>query len=337
MVKNIKKNFCKRRRDKYIFVGLIAVFFGMVLVYISFFGINNMTGRVVLGDYTDEASCVIAGHTWENLINETCEEILDCVECSESCLTEGDICEPDCVIEYTEKLCAEGCQEICDENETECLVCEPDCVIEYTEKLCADNCILEKELCGNCKETCQNCSERIIGGQCVGNVCGSDHLDLCFEKEDCVSAGGYWYYNSCHLEEELLEEASSNETDEEILEEVTNESEDIEQDFINETEEIIEEIADVLTNKEREALTNKFGNESIKITKAVRVEEGIELTFELQDYSMVRFYDEGFSKEELNSQMEKDRINWLKDISNTLLQEDDSPEEIDDFIGEYPI
>ncbi len=320
----------------------LGVFLGITLI-ISFLGINDMTGRTILEDYTNETSCVVAGHIWENLINETCEEIPDCVECVEGCLIEGSICESDCVVEYTEKLCEEGCKETCGENETECFVCEPDCVAEYTEKLCEDNCVLEEDLCGDCQETCKNCSEKIIGGQCIGDICDSNHLDLCLTLEECESVNGYWYNNICNAEEESddenynTEENTQDEIEEEFEEEISNETIEIEQNVTNETEEVIEENIYFLTDKEREILISEFGNVSTKITKAELVDGGIEITFELKDYSITHFYDTDFSKKEINSQIEKDRINWLKDIANTLLQKDNIPEEAEEFIGEYPI
>lgn len=293
MKEMIKKKIKKSLR----IIIFLGVFLGVALI-ISFFRINEMTGKAIL-EYTNETSCVNAGYKWKALSEKKCTNITICTNKT---------------IEHCE------CIEYESVNDT-----LGDC-INWT------SCINK-----SCSEE-QNCTDIIVGGQCMRDICDSKHLNLCFEEEDCVSAGGYWHYNnSCHLEEETLNEDLSSETDEEIPEEIVNESQGVEQNIINKTEKIIEKTGYNLTNKEREVLINKFGNESVKITKAELVEGGIEITFRLSNYFMIRFYDADFSKEELSFQIEKDRINWLKDIANILLQKDNSPEKISDFIEEYPI
>lgn len=270
------------------------VLFGISLIYVSFFRINNITGKTILEHYTNETSCVVAGYTWEVLTEKNCTTITTCVN-------ETISCNP--CLEY----------EIINETTNETGEC-----INWT------SCVNE-----SCGEE-QDCINVTVGGQCVGEVCDSEHLDLCFEENDCDSAGGYWYYNSCHLDEKKI---SSNETEENI-DEFANDTEKVE-NITNIVENV--EVMPILTNDEREVLVNHFGNESVKIIKAEQFEDGIEITFKLNDYSMIRFYDKEFSDVELNLQIEKDRINLLKDIANTFLQEDDSPKQIEDFIGEYPI
>ncbi len=125
-------------------------------------------------------------------------------------------------------------------------------------------------------------------------------------------------------EEETIEEESEDETFEE-----ENESLEIEQNITsNETEQIIEEVAFALTDGEREILVEKFGEVSVEITKAELVNGRIVLRYELGDYWFEPSYDSELSEEDLKLQMESDEINWLKDMANTLSQEETVYEEV---------
>ncbi len=166
------------------------------------------TGNAVISGDWNESSCTTAGYAWNETIEENCTDMPNCSVCSEGCLT-GDVCEEGCVIEYTQTLCEEGCQTTCDENDTGCVVCEEGCVDEYTETLCAEGCVQEGDLCEEgCQETCQSCEEIVTGGQCLGDVCDAEHLDLCLDETECASAEGYWYDDdddgnlTCNSEEE---------------------------------------------------------------------------------------------------------------------------------------
>ena len=186
----------------------LSVFFivGLVLVgSIIVFTKPKFTGFAVIEGHENQTDCEGAGYTWEILTEENCTTIPDCVECVEGCGQEEDLCVGDCVLEYTEVLCEEGCNETCVEGDLECVVCEEGCVLEYTEVLCIDGCVQEEDLCEeDCQETCQNCSDVIIGGQCVGDVCDFEHLVLCLDEVGCVDAGGYWYDDTCNSEEECI-------------------------------------------------------------------------------------------------------------------------------------
>jgi hypothetical protein len=85
--------------------------------------------------------------------------------------------------------------------------------------------------------------------------------------------------------------------------------------------EIEEEIANVLSDVDKEILFEKFGNSTVKITKAESVGENIFIRYELGEYWFEPSYDSSMG-DDLNSQIEEDRIRWLQDIANTLLQEE---------------
>jgi len=188
------------KKEKIITYLFVCVLIGAVVTLASLYFIKHgFTGFAVYGEYENETACVDAGYTWENLTNETCTTIPDCVECVEGCLT-GEVCEEGCVESCVE--CEVGCQENCTDI-PDCVECVGGCVESCAEvKICADNCILAEDLCEeDCQDTCQNCSEIIIGGQCVGDVCDSAHLNLCDETNCNSNGGGYWYNETCNVNE----------------------------------------------------------------------------------------------------------------------------------------
>ena len=195
------------------------------------------TGFVVLEQYTDEVSCVGAGHTWTNSTNESCIDIPECVVCISGCVTN-----------YTETLCEEGCQQTCDENATGCVVCTPGCVVTYTEILCEEG----------CQENCQNCTTIVSGGQCTGIICDSDNLDLCLNEADCSNADGYWYDDVCN-DEEQEETPESNETEIESTVQVPIQPE--QQDIIDLSLQAIEKSTlNPLNSKNLNLVVNNMGN-----------------------------------------------------------------------------
>ena len=162
---------------------LFAVFILLaVLVVGSLFVIKpKLTGYAIIEGY-NQTECGDAGYVWEDILNDTCIDIPepDCVEC-----------EVGCVEEYTETLCEEGCELDCEGNMT-CVECEVGCVEEYTEELCEEDCL----------ESC--CVYEVIGGQCTGDVCDVDNLNLCLDETTCVDATGYWYDDICNADEECV-------------------------------------------------------------------------------------------------------------------------------------
>jgi len=251
----VKKNIKKRKFCKpYVFYGIL-VFLGIVLVLFFIYGLTSpkskISGKAVLGDYIDEASCVVAGYIWENLINETCTNVTICI------------------------------------NET-IINCE---CLEYEDINGTQGDCINWSSCIN--ETCtdeENCVPVIISGQCIGDVCSD---------------------GDCNAEENVWDEV-----DEEI---VSNEILEVEQDIIlNETEEIIEELTNTLTDEERKILIEEFGNISTEITKNELIDGRIIIRHELDDYWFEPSYDSDLSKEDLELQIQSERIKWLKDIANTL-------------------
>jgi len=119
------------------------------------------TGFAVLSDYTNETSCLTAGHTWENLTEQNCT-------IETTCINQTTDCEP-------------------------CLGYED---LNGTQGNCIDwsSCVGE-----NCTDE-ETCVDIVTGGQCVGDVCGSGHLNLCLNETACSNAEGYWRDSQCNAE-----------------------------------------------------------------------------------------------------------------------------------------
>jgi len=149
MVAKMKKGDGKNRfvhEFAILFVSVISV--GILFFYPSI----NFTGFSVIESITNEADCVAANYTWEELTNETCTPTTTCVnetaDC-EPCLTYQDI---------------NGTQGDCT-SWTQCL-----------NEVCTDG---------------EECVPVVIGGQCVGDVCDATHLELCGET-NCEGNGYWY-------------------------------------------------------------------------------------------------------------------------------------------------
>lgn len=101
-------------------------------------------------------------------------------------------------------------------------------------------------------------------------------------------------------------------------------------------EEIIEEIPSVLTESERKILEENFGNLSVEITKAEKVEGGFVVRQEIGDYWIENFYDSNFESR-LESKVADDRNLWLRDLSKELSKEKTNSEVLENLIGEHEI
>jgi hypothetical protein len=192
----------KRELVIYLYLGILIL--GAFLV-IYFFNLQ-FTGLAILGQYTTEADCVNAGYTWENLTGQNCTNVTNCANQTINC-------EPCLAYENLNAT-----------NET-----------NASQGACISwsSCIAQ-----NCTST-QQCVVVITGGQCVGEICDSENLNLCSDETNCSNAGGYWYDNSCN-EQEQEEQTTEEETEEEteIGENQTAEEESITQIPVQQTPEV---------------------------------------------------------------------------------------------------
>ena len=124
----------------------------------------GMTGFAVLpSEYENQTTCEDAGYVWEDVTNETCT-----IE----------------TIYVNETIDCEPCLEYEDINGT-----QGDCI---SWSSCVNETSTDEE----------TCIDVVIGGQCIGDVCGADFLDLCLDETDCAGATGYWYNETCNANEE---------------------------------------------------------------------------------------------------------------------------------------
>ncbi len=96
-------------------------------------------------------------------------------------------------------------------------------------------------------------------------------------------------------------------------------------------------VVEFLTDNEKEILEEEYGNVSVEITKAEKIRERIEVTFEFESYSTKHSYDFKLNENELVEWIERDRIRFLKDIANELSKEESISEAVDGIIGSYSI
>ncbi len=91
--------------------------------------------------------------------------------------------------------------------------------------------------------------------------------------------------------------------------------------MINET--IIENFNVVpLTDEEKDILISEFGNSSVQIVKSELFNGRYVIKYQIGDYWIEKTYDSGLDNETLKSQMEQDKIKWLRDIINELSKEE---------------
>lgn len=144
------------RISVYAIIVLAALAF--MVYYLNF----SPTGFAVLSQYTTESSCVANNYSWENLTEQNCTIITNCVNTTIDC-------EP--CLEYEDLNGTQG----------ECL----------TWSSCPEE---------NCTDT-QECVDIIVGGRCVGDICDSSHLSLCLSETTCTGASGHWYNSICNEDE----------------------------------------------------------------------------------------------------------------------------------------
>jgi len=84
-----------------------------------------------------------------------------------------------------------------------------------------------------------------------------------------------------------------------------------------------------LTEEERAILIKEFGEITIEKIRSDGVNERLIIGYKLRDYKIEYSYDYLMDEKILESQMEADRIKWLKDIAATLLRKASVPQQED--------
>lgn len=159
-------------------------------------------------------------------------------------------------------------------------------------------------------------------------------LELFFDKGKLVIKILYQDEEIVSYNIKLGENISTNQT---IVKPVLNESNKtiaINETFVNVTNKTFEVVEIVLTEKEVEILKNYFGNETVEQT-AKLYRNWIIVKFILGNYEVEYSYDEDLPKDTLNSLIEKDKINWLKDLVKSISEEPSDYENLDNFSESY--
>jgi hypothetical protein len=100
----------------------------------------------------------------------------------------------------------------------------------------------------------------------------------------------------------------------EIIKQITNSNN-------NSKLKIVKENLPDLTEEEKNILSQKLGNFSIETVKSELFNGRYVLGYRFGDFTIEYSYDSDLSKQNLDSQIEYDKIKWLKDISEKLSQE----------------
>ena len=101
----------------------------------------------------------------------------------------------------------------------------------------------------------------------------------------------------------------------------------------NKTEIPLQELE--LTERERNALSEEFGNLTLEATEAKAKNGFILVRYELGNYWIEYSYEQSLSQEELQNFMQQDRIKWLKDLASKLSSNKTSEEQRSEFLGNF--
>ena len=91
-----------------------------------------------------------------------------------------------------------------------------------------------------------------------------------------------------------------------------------------------------LTDSERNSLYSKFGNTEVQVTQAIEKNGFITIRYEIGDYWVEHSYDATLSENDLQAFIQQDRIKFLKDIADNILNQNISEQNLSGFIGNYP-
>ena len=161
-------------------------------------------------------------------------------------------------------------------------------------------------------------------------------LNMLFEKGELVVSLVY-------EEEEMLFLSTVLDEEETISEQIILETPELEENMENASEvdnkssqnKSIIDVDSFLTDEERIILADNFGNSSIETVKTELFKNKIIVSYAFSNYSIEFSYDSFLTEEDLEIQMEKDRIKWLKDIVSSLKYEKTFSEEIEGFNSSY--
>jgi hypothetical protein len=150
-------------------------------------------------------------------------------------------------------------------------------------------------------------------------------IKLVYEEDELVSISNY-------EEPEVGEDLEENNFTEDL-----NLSQEINVTLENETLENIEISLESLSESEKEILIEKYGNVSVEITKAEKIKNRVEVTFEFSGYKVKHSYDAKLSEDELEEWINRDKLKLLRDVIDEISKEELVFESVDGIVGSYSI
>lgn len=98
---------------------------------------------------------------------------------------------------------------------------------------------------------------------------------------------------------------------------------------------LFKDIGNSLTPEDKNVLANKFGNISLETIKSELFNGRIILEYKIGEYTIQYSYDSSLSDKNLQTQMEEDRIKFLKDIAGSILRKETDSDSLSEFNKSY--
>ena len=106
-----------------------------------------------------------------------------------------------------------------------------------------------------------------------------------------------------------------------------------EDDVVEVEEQVLEVSLQGLTEDERQILVQKFGGVLVATTRSEVLDGRLIRNYKLGDYELVASYDFDLGDvDSLDEQMERDKVNFLRDLVRMILEEKVVPEDISEFL-----
>ena len=92
-----------------------------------------------------------------------------------------------------------------------------------------------------------------------------------------------------------------------------------------------------LSDEELSVLKSKTGSGTVSITKSEVANGRLIIRFQVGDYWLENSYDSSMSKEDLDYQINLDRVKWVKHLAQNLGQSESKSETAESYLGEYTL
>jgi hypothetical protein len=161
---------------------------------------------------------------------------------------------------------------------------------------------------------------------------GNEEKNFQFEIPNEVIISGDYNVKIIYNSDNTPSEELNIETSDEVLEQIV-----IEETTPIPTVNVSETVISELTLEEKELLMSEFGNFSVETVKSELFNGRYIIGYSLGDYEIEYSYDSSLNQDLLNSQIEMDRIKWLKDISANLADQQNIPQQVSEFDSTFSI